>query len=257
MGQISAVTRKMLQEFIRDRMALLWTFAVPVFFLLIIPFINAGNIPAEVMPGFKAYATISMTTLLMMTACQANLAGSVASDTQRGLYLKMTSMPVKAWKEGIGRILGILIFSLLGAILLASLGLSYGAEFILNPVTLIESLVFLMFISLASTGIGLIIASFVKGESAATHTGVALTLLTFFCGGMVAPYAALPSALQVFARFHPVSSANAAIAFLLVGEGFAGYNPLRISQVVLTTAISIAIFAVGLMLYSKRCWKKR
>ncbi len=256
MGQMSAVTEKVLKEFIRDKMVLLWTFAVPVFFLLIIPFINAGNIPTEVMPGLKAFATIAMITLLIMTACQANLAGSVASDTQRGLYLKMTSMPVKAWKEGVGRFLGILIFSLLGTVLLAFLGFSYGAQFTLNPVTLVESSIFLMLICFASTGIGLTIASFVKGESAATHTGVALSLLTFFCGGMAVPYAALPSALQVFARIHPISSANAAIAFLLVGEGSAGYNPLSISQTSLTTAISIAIFAVGLTLYSKYCWRK-
>ena len=257
MGQISAVTEKMLKEFVRDKTVLLWTFAVPAFFLLIIPFINTGSIPEEVMPGLKAFATIAMITLLMMTACQANLAGSVASDTQRGLYLKMASMPLKAWKEGIGRFFGILIFSLLGAILIAFLGLAYGARFGFNPINLLQSSCFLLLISLASAGIGFIIASLVKGESAATHTGVALTLLTFFCGGMTVPYATLPSALQAFARLHPISSANAIIAFLLIGEAYAGYNPLSISQIELTIAFSIAIFAVGLAFYTRCCWRKR
>jgi len=257
LSQILAVIEKILKEFLRDKTVLFWTFAIPIFFLFIVPFMNAGRIPAEATPGLKGFVTLTMTTFLIMTAGQADLAGSVASDTKRGLYLKMASMPVKAWKEGMGRVFGILIFSLLGVVLLMFLGLAYGAEFNFKPLILLESSGFVLLIALTSTGIGLITASFVKGESAATHTGVAITLVTSFCGGMFTSYSTLPSLLQAFARFYPVSSANAAMVFLLEGEDFVGYNPLSTSQISLTAVLSVAIFLVGLTLYSKRCWKKR
>lgn len=256
MNQIAAVMEKTLKEFLRDKMVIFWTFALPIFFLIMIP-LTISVLPTDVLSGLKGAMSLTMITLLTMTAGQADLAGSIASDIERGLYLKIASMPVRPWKEGLGRVLAVLIFSLIGAILVLVAGLVYGAKFSCGFVSPLESLGFCLLASLASAGMGLIIASFVKGESAATHTGVAITLLTYFFGGMVAPYPSLPSPLQTFARIHPVSSANALMVFLFEGEDFVGYNPLNMGQICLTITLSILIFIMGLLLYSKFCWRKK
>ncbi len=256
MRQIGAVVNKTLKEFIRNKMELTWTFLVPILFLIIIPFMY-GDLPAALLVQYKGALTITMASFLIAFVCQSSLAGSISSDRAKGLYLKMSSMPVNPWREGIGRILALWIFSIIGLAIILSIGLLYGAQFSINAVTLLAIVGIFLIILLMTSGTGLIIAALIQSESAATHTGVALTLLTYFLGGMAFPYANLPSFMQVFARIHPLSSGNAMIVCLLEGEEIAGYNPLTFQQLGVSIAIALATFLVGFLLYSKYCWKKR
>lgn len=252
---LATVVGKSLREFTRERMVIFWTYAVPLFFLAVLP-IMYGGAPAGVVPGLKGGLTLTMVTFLVMTAGQSNLPGSIAMDTERGLYLKMASMPVSRWKESLGRIVATWIFSLVGAALMLSAGLLYGAVFNGSLADILAAAGFSFLTAIASVGVGLIIASLVKGESAATHTGVAMTILTYFLGGMALPYTSLPEALRVFARLHPITSANASMIFLLEGESYIGYNPLGAVQVCTTAASSLLFLAVGVALYSNLCWRR-
>ena len=255
MNLLATVVGKSLKEFTRERMVIFWTYAVPLFFLAVLPMMYGGA-PAGVVSGLKGGLSLTMVTFLVMTAGQSNLPGSIAMDTERGLYLKMASMPVSPWKESLGRIIATWIFSLVGAALMLSAGLLYGAVFNGSLTDILAAAGFSFLTAVASVGVGLIIASLVKGESAATHTGVAMTLLTYFLGGMALPYTSLPEVLRVFARLHPITSANASMIFLLEGESYIGYNPLGAVQVCTTVASSLLVLAVGLALYSHLCWRR-
>lgn len=256
MNQIVAIVGKSLKEFLRDKVVLFFTFAMPIFFLLMFPIVW-GGVQKEIVPALKGGLSLTMITFLIMVAGQSDLSGSIASDRERGLYLKIASMPIKPWTEGLGRTFGIWIFSLIGSTLLLLIGVIYGAKFDGRFITVLECTSFVLLIALASTGVGLIIASLIRGESAATHTGIAITLLTSFLGGMFLPYSMLPSTLQSFARVYPISSANALMVSLLEGEELVGYNPLSSTQISFTIALSFLLFIVGLVLYSKFCWRKR
>jgi len=87
-------------------------------------------------------------------------------------------------------------------------------------------------------------------------SGVGLTVVSAALSGVMTPYAYLPSVLQDFARIYPISSANSAITYLLVGEEYAGYNPLSVSQTVPTALVALLLFILGLITYSRLCWKK-
>jgi ABC-2 type transport system permease protein len=254
-SQITAVVEKDVKEFLRDKVVLFFTFAVPMFFVVIMP-LMWGDVPKEAVPLLKGGLCLTMITFMIMVAGQSNLAGSITSDRERGLYLKIISMPIPPLKEAVGRVCGVVVFTVLGALLLLMAGLVYGAQITGDLIKVGEAFGFFFLIMLAATGIGLLIASGIKGESAATHTGIALTLLTAFLGGMFVPYSMLPPVLQVVARVHPIPSANASIVFLLQGEAFAYYNPLTGGQIGLTIMGSCALFVVGLIAYSKWCWRK-
>lgn len=255
MSQIMAVLEKDVKEFLRDKVILFFTFALPVFFVFIMP-LMWGDVPEEIVPRLKGGLSLTMVTFMIMVAGQSNLAGSITKDRERGLYLKIISMPVTPLKEAVGRVCGVVVFTVLGSLLLVAVGLVYGAQISGSLTKVVESLGFFFLITMAATGIGLIIASVIKGESAATHTGIALTLLTAFLGGMFVPYSMLPPFLQVAARMHPIPSANASIVFLLQGEAFAHYNPVTVGQIGLTIIESCALFVIGLIMYSKLCWRK-
>jgi len=256
MNVVLAVTGKSLREFLRERTVVFWTYAVPLFFLIVLP-VMYGGVPADVVSRLKGGLTLTMVTFLVMTAGQSNLPGSIATDGERGLYLKMASMPVSPWLEGLGRILATTATSILGGLLILVSGLMYGASFDCGLKEALWAMGFSLLTVVASAGVGLIIAAFVRGESAATHTGVALTLITYFLGGMALPYPQLPAVLQAFARLHPVSSANAAMVFLLAGEEFIGYNPLSAVQTASSIVSTALIFVVGMVSYSRFCWRRR
>ena len=190
-------------------------------------------VPQDVLPNVKGVTTLGMISLLVMITGQANLSGSIVADRERGLYRKISSMPISSYKEVLGMIIAVLIFNSLGVIPFLTVGTIYGAIFTFDFIAALGFLGFLFPIFLTSIGIGLIIASSVGSESAAIHVGVGLTLLTRVFG-IFFPYSSLPYPFQISSRINPLSSAHASIIFFFEGHDFIGYNPLDIVQISLT-----------------------
>jgi ABC-2 type transport system permease protein len=256
LGQITATFGKTIKEFLRQKTILFWTIAWPILWVLIGSFSFVENVPNEVVSYARGAITISMSVFALMTAGMANLPGNIAQDRERGLLSKLMSMPINPWKDFVGRILALLAFSSLGAILVTLVGYGCGARFSYSLIGLLQAIGFLLLISLASAGIGMLIGTFIKHVHGAIMSGVGIAVVTAAVSGVMTPYEYLPWLLQQFARIYPISSSSSTITFLLVGEEYAGYNPLSISQTTLTIAISLLLFAGGLVAYSRFCWKK-
>jgi ABC-2 type transport system permease protein len=186
----------------------------------------------------------------------ANLPGNIAQDRERGLLTKLMSMPISPWRDFVGRILALLAFSSFSAISVVIVGYLCGARFSFTVVDFLQAIGYILLIFVASAGIGMLIGTFIKNVHGAIMTGVGLTVISAAISGVMTPYAYLPQVLQQFARIYPVSSANSSIVYLLVGKDFAGYNPLSTTQTTLTAIISASLFIVGLITYSKFCWRK-
>jgi len=166
------------------------------------------------------------------------------------------SMPISPWRDFTGRVLALLAFSGLSAILVVVVGFVCGASFFFTGIDFVASLGFILLIFVGSAGIGMLIGTFVKHVHGAIMSGVGLTVVSAALSGVMTPYSYLPSILQSFARIYPISSANSAITFLLVGEEYAGYNPLSMGQIALTAGVSLLLFILGMIAYSRVCWKK-
>lgn len=255
MDQILASLSRTIKEYTRNRLSIISTLGIPLFFMIILPN-TILDIPQEFIPQVKGFITITMVSLLIMSAGQANLAGFIAADRNRGLYRKLSSMPVIFWKETLGRVLAVWIFSFVCVIVLVIFGISLGAEFTGKIIDLIAIMGFLILIGLSSVGTGLVIASCVKNESIATHLGVGISLVIFFLGGMAIPFSDLPESIQLFAKLHPVSSATASIIYLLIGKEMAGYNPFYLPQMFNTIILSFILFIVGNFVYTEFCCKR-
>jgi len=140
-------------------------------------------------------------------------------------------------------------------VLVAAVGFACGARFSGTTTEILQAVGFFMLVLCASAGIGLIIGTFVKGVQGAVMTGVGIVVVTAALSGLFAPYRFLPSLLQQFARGYPLSSANSLINFVLLGEEAAGYNPLTLSHVSATVALSLLLLILGTVLYSRLSWK--
>jgi ABC-2 type transport system permease protein len=256
LGQITATWNKTIKEFLRQKTVLFWTIGWPIIWVLIGSFSFTGDAPAEIVAYTRGAISISMMVFGLMTAGMANLPGNIAQDRERGLLTKVMSMPVSPWRDFTGRILALLAFSVLSALLVIAVGFACGARFFFTEIDFMESLSFILLIFIASAGIGMLIGTFVKHVHGAIMSGVGLTVVSAALSGVMTPYAYLPSVLQDFARIYPISSANSAITYLLVGQDYAGYYPLSVGQTILTTCLALLLFIIGLIAYSRFCWKK-
>jgi ABC-2 type transport system permease protein len=255
-GQILATWNKTIKEFLRQKTVLFWTIGWPIIWVLIGSFSFVGDAPAEVVAYTRGAVSISMMVFGLMTAGMANIPGNIAQDRERGLLSKVMSMPVSPWRDYAGRILALLAFSVFSAMLVIAVGFVCGARFFFTWVDFVSALAFVLLIFVASAGIGMLIGTFVKHVHGAIMSGVGLTVVSAALSGVMTPYAYLPSVLQDFARIYPISSANSAITFLMVGEEYAGYNPLTLTQIVSTAFLAFLLFVIGLVAYSRFCWKK-
>ena len=191
----------------------------------------------------------------MMISGIGTMPAIIAQDRANGLFLKLRSMPVQQWKDSIGRIFGLLFYVLISAVIISVIGVVMGARFNFTVQSAFISLGFLVLAILGSAGAGIIIGTFVKNINAAVLTGIGISVVTMSLAGVTFPYSFLPGVLQTFSRFYPFSSSNSIISFMLSTEAFVGYNPMSTLQIVYTVAVSLVLFIVSLLLYSRFCWR--
>ncbi len=255
MMQISAAYIKVIKELIREKAALFWTIAWPIIWVVIGSFSFTGGAPQEVVPYIRGSLTISMMVFALMIAGMSNLPASIAGDRANGLLAKLLSMPIKPYKDFLGRVFAVITLSLVAAALVILIGMLVGARFTGSGIEIAQSIGFFFLVIFASAGVGLIAGTLIKNLQGAIMTGVGIAVITAAISGLFAPYELLPAPLQVFSRIYPISSAQASIVYLMAGPESIAYDPLTAGQVTLTISLSLVILAAGAVLYSRRGWK--
>ncbi|MDI9644324.1 MAG: ABC transporter permease, partial [Candidatus Verstraetearchaeota archaeon] len=215
-----------------------------------------GNAPESEATPFRGAFTISMIVYAVMIAGMVDLPGNIAADRCRGMLSKLKSMPVSQFKDFLGRITAFLVFSLLAIVAVLLIGIVLGAKFSATETGLIQSIAYISLPILASSGIGLILGTLIKSEQGAVYTGIGVALITSFMSGIFTTYSQLIPPLQLFSRVYPISSSSSALIYLLIGERMAGYNPLDPIQIAMTVASSVILFAIGLGIYTRYCWRR-
>lgn len=255
MRQISAAYTKAVKELLREKAALFWTIAWPIVWVIIGCSSFIGGAPQQVIPYIKGSIAISMMVFALMIGGMSNLPASIARDRANGLLAKLMSMPIKPYKDFMGRISAVITLSSLAAALVIVIGIALGARFIGTGVEIAQAIGFVFLVICASAGVGLVAGTLIKNLQGAIMTGVGVAVITSALSGLFAPYEVLPAPLQTFARVYPISSAQASIVHLLAGPDMVAYNPLTSGQIALTIALSFALLLAGTILYSRLGWK--
>ena len=256
MSQLTATIMKTLKFFMRNRALLLGIVIWPMALLVLMVYTELSAVSASDMPLAVGDVTLSMVGFALMLACIMNLPGSIARDREIGLLVKLRSMPVSPWIDTLGRLLAYLVFAIVGAGLVTLVGLGLGAHFGGDAVAGVEVVGFLVIAVIGAAGIGLILGSLIKSVQGVAFFGLALALIFAFVSGIFVPYSQLSAPLQSFSRAFPVSSATSSIAYLLLGQDVAGYNPLTLWQIATASVVALALLAIGLVIYHRTSWRQ-
>lgn len=254
MSQIAATSVRVFRELVREKVTIFWTIAFPALWLCMYSVVFLNGVPAEVKGTVLGATVISMAVYGLMVAGSVDLPGNIAEDRARGVLAKLRSMPVRPRSDFAGRLIAFTAFGMIAVAAVAAIGWALGAEVPLTPAGALGAAAFFGLAFMAASGIGMIIASLVRKESSATMTGIVLTLVGGFVGGIFVSFRALPAFLQGFAQLYPLSASTSSIVYLLFGEHWAGYNPLAWELLAANVALSVGLFLAGQWLYSRRCW---
>jgi ABC-2 type transport system permease protein len=255
MSQVGATFNRVLKELLREKVIIFWTIVFPVIWLVMAKIIFLNGAPTEMKASLMGVFTVSMSIYALMIAGIVDLPGNIANDRVKGTLTKLKSMPISPWRDFTGRVSAFSAFSVIAIAVLAVVGTLLGAKFEVNLSGLMQSIGFILLGFAAAAGMGLIIGTLIKREQSATITGIGITIVGGFMSGLFTTYGNLPDYLQAFSRLFPPSSCNSSIVYSLFGAQWAGYNPLETGQLAMTIASSLALFAIGLLLYSKQCWR--
>jgi ABC-2 type transport system permease protein len=180
----------------------------------------------QVLSSQFKYIDFFVPGIIGLTVLTTGVLGTVGTNTQyrnNGILRKLATTPLGKSEWIISKMLyqTVVIFISAGLIIVVA-KLVYNVTTVPDVVTLL-----LLFVgTICFTGIGMIIARFVKDEDAANAAASAVTFPMLFLAGTFIPLEAMPDYLQTIAKFLPLTYLNYGLrdAMILGDTASALYN---------------------------------
>src|SRR5271157_272078 len=172
--------------------------------------------------------------------------GQSARNRATGVFRKLATTPISRVEWNLGRIITQTIT------LMLSLAVSIAAAWLIFGISLNINLMMLLMViagGLVFSGLGNIIASFVKDEDTATNAASALTFPLMFVSGSFFSVGQMPWFLQDLANVSPLTYLNNGLrAAMITGNGTDVLNNFAIVAV-----LGVILFVVGVIVLK---WKE-
>lgn len=249
-----------LKLFVRNKIQLVFTIAMPFFFLYVFTSIfQDANIedPQNYMLAGIVITTVFQTSL--------SIATSTIEDIVSGFMKEVLVSPVKRMHIAIGQLLSAATIATLQGIIILIIGFFIGLTFTswLTPILVILSMAL---VGIVFSGLGLFLATTVKNAQTFQVVQTAVTMpLTFLCGAYI-PLDKLPDLLRYFAYLNPMTYTTAFFRTIILEKGTESLDKLlslglafEIGSFTITPTISffiVIIFGAIFMLLSARVFSK-
>ena len=228
------ITKRNLIAYTRVPEALFFSTVQPVMFVLLFTYVFGGAIP---IPGDIAYVDYLMPGIFVQTVAFGSVSTSIglAEDLQKGIIERFRALPMARSAVLAGRTTADLVRNVLVMIIISIVGFLVG----FRPTTSVAAYlagvgIILLFAYALSWGFAVVGLSAPNSETAQIMSFPILFPLTFASSAFV-PVGSMPSWLQGFATYQPVSVTVNACRALMIG----GYTA--------TWVIQSLLWSVGLL----------
>jgi len=206
MQTVLALCMRNLKDFVRNKPRLIFSLVFPFFFIYVFGAIFenfAADMPIDIAPFAYMLAGIAIATVFDVTL---RISSSTIDDMSSGFMKEVLVSPVSRLSVAGGQFLSGAVIGMLNGlfILLGGLFLGFRIE---GPMTVLYMIAAMIFVGLVFSGFGLFIATNTKSTQTFQVVSMALTMPMTFLSGAYIPVMSLPSALQVIARFNPLTYA--------------------------------------------------
>lgn len=199
MRGMTAILKRNLTNFTRDRLRLFFSIFMSGFFLFIFSFVMK---PA---PGVEQPLNYLISGVIIMTVFQSALSNStsIIEDMSMGFMKEIIVSPVARWQISIGQVLSSTVIAVMQGLLVIIIALFMGLK--IDAVQFIEMVGVMLAVGITFGSIGLYLASLAKNSTTFQIMIVAFTMPLTFLSGAYIPTTAMPKILRPFVYINPLT----------------------------------------------------
>ena len=196
--------------------------------------------------SFLAFLLPGIVGMSIMSSAVNGTVGTMAHNRATGVFRKLATTPMSRIGYNAGRIVTQTIILMLStAIALFAGYLAFGVVPNINPMMIVMVIAG----GAVFSGLGMIIASFIKDEDTAANAASALTFPLMFVSGSFFPIDQMPWFLQYLAKVSPLTYLNDGLRSAMI----TGNNDLALFSLAVVGVLGIVLFLVGVIVMK---WKE-
>ena len=196
--------------------------------------------------SYLAFLLPGIVGMSIMSSAVNGTVGQMAHNRATGVFRKLATTPMSRFGYNAGRIITQTIILMMStAIALFAGYLAFGVVPNVNPMMIVMVIAG----GAVFSGLGMIIASFIKDEDTAANAASALTFPLMFVSGSFFPIDQMPWFLQYLAKVSPLTYLNDGLRSSMI----TGNNDLALTSLAVVGVLGIVLFLVGVIVMK---WKE-
>ncbi|SDJ00486.1 ABC-2 type transport system permease protein/oleandomycin transport system permease protein [Frankineae bacterium MT45] len=197
------MTWRLLRTALRIPDLLVFSTIQPVMFVLLFRYVFGGAIETGGIP----YVQFLMPGIFVQTLAFNGAATGigVADDMAKGIVDRFRTLPISPAAMFIGRAIADTIRSAFVLFIMVVVGVATGYRFHTTFVDLVAGVALMLFFSFCFSWIGIFIGLIVKSVEAASSGGFLWLFPLTFASSAFVPVSSMPSWLQTFAKYNPIT----------------------------------------------------
>jgi ABC-2 type transport system permease protein len=204
-----------------------------------------GHIKAIPTEGIPYLDYITPGVLLQSTIFVSVFYGlTIVWERENGILKKLLVAPASRYATVIGRSIASGVRAIVQAFIIIPVAMLLGVRFVLNPLNFFMAFLILFFVSGGFAAISIFVASVMKTRERFMGIGQALIMPLFFASNALYPIKLMPTVLQYFAVFNPLTYAIDAVRGLIISGDLTNLLPdvaaVAIFDIVMFTVASIS-----------------
>ncbi|MGH2488603.1 MAG: ABC transporter permease [Candidatus Limnocylindria bacterium] len=252
------VSYRELLRFVNERSRLVGSFAQPLIFLVIFG-AGFGNLIGAVAPGVDFIQFMYPGIIAMGVLTTALFAGvSVVWDREFGFLRELLVAPLGRTGIVLGKALGACVVGLLQVSLMLLIAPIVGVRVEVSTVLRLIPIVFVL--SIALSGLGLLVASFMRSQQGFQLLIQLLIFPLIFLAGVFFPINQAPDWLQVVSKFNPLTYGVDAIRQVFLGSEAGaqlgvtvfGHTMALLEEVALMSAFAVILLSLAAWAFNRQ-----
>jgi len=239
---IWVIAYRELLRFVQDRPRMFSSFSMPIIFLIIFG-AGFGRLIGQMMPGVD-YIQFMYPGILAMTVLMTSVMSgvSIVWDREFGFLKEVLVSPLSRSGVLVGKAVGAATIAIIqGAIMLV---LAPIVNVPINLGTVLALLPLLLILSLALSGLGLLIGSRMRSQQGFQIVMQLVIFPMMFLSGIFFPVSGVATWLEVLSKLNPVTYGIDAIRQVFLGTEVAGVTVFGHTMGIVDSAIVVAMAGV-------------
>lgn len=217
MRKISAIIRRNLINFSRDRIRLIFSFVMSFFFLFVFSFVMKGTTGGIAQPMNYLISGVIIMTVFQQAL---NNSTSILEDISGGFMKEILVSPAARWQISIGQVLSSAAIAVAQGVIILVAGLFMGLH--VNPLQFIEILGIMAVVGVTFGSMGLFLATVAKGSSAFQILTMVLVMPLTFLSGAYIPTTMMPKFLLPVVFINPLTYVTSVFRYVTMNLGSLG-----------------------------------